>query len=134
MMAAGAVRTCRELSLEAITESFADPEELVQAVMPMRPVPVVQAAAICNSFTVQAVGERAPIRFAIKNVARDLRAAHDAAHDHALLQAECPICPSWGLPCPFPSLLLVLSSSSVVGQRMAVSLGVERSNRLVDGA
>src|SRR3954470_1007498 len=27
-----------------------------------------------------------------------------------------------------------LSSSSVVGQRMAVSLGVERSNRLVDGA
>src|SRR3954464_13534931 len=29
---------------------------------------------------------------------------------------------------------LPLSSSSVVGQRMAVSLGVERSNRLVDGA
>src|SRR3954463_8512599 len=28
----------------------------------------------------------------------------------------------------------ILSSSSVVGQRMAVSLGVERSNRLVDGA
>src|SRR3954451_6485117 len=27
-----------------------------------------------------------------------------------------------------------LSSSSVVGQRMAVSLGVERSNRFVDGA
>src|SRR3954465_14288447 len=28
----------------------------------------------------------------------------------------------------------LLSSSSVVGQRMAVSLGVERSNRFVDGA
>src|SRR3954471_22824122 len=28
----------------------------------------------------------------------------------------------------------MLSSSSVVGQRMAVSLGVERSNRFVDGA
>ena len=56
MMAAGAVRTCRELSLEAITESFVDPEELVQAVVPVRPdVPVVKAAAICNSFTVQAV-------------------------------------------------------------------------------
>src|SRR3954462_138518 len=30
--------------------------------------------------------------------------------------------------------LPILSSSSVVGQRMAVLLGVERSNRLVDGA
>src|SRR3954451_7683035 len=34
----------------------------------------------------------------------------------------------------FPIDRRELSSSSVVGQRMAVSLGVERSNRLVDGA
>src|SRR3954447_12600412 len=50
----------------------------------------------------------------------------DAREAHFILEGRRPP--------PKGKIVLALSSNSVVGQRMAVSLGVERSNRFVDGA